>query len=68
MGKKAKEHRKKVAARNQQIKAAQNAYQKMMNEQMQKYLADVRENALKQQEQEGDVQNSGTTGFSGIQG
>jgi hypothetical protein len=68
MGKKAKEHRKKVAARNQQIKAAQNAYQKMMNEQMQKYLADLRENALKQQEQEGDVQNSGTTGFSGIQG
>ena len=51
-----------------QIKAAQNAYQKMMNEQMQKYLADLRENALKQQEQEGDVQNSGTTGFSGIQG
>jgi hypothetical protein len=40
----------------------------MMNEQMQKYLADLRENALKQQEQEGDVQNSGTTGFSGIQG
>jgi DNA-binding FrmR family transcriptional regulator len=68
MGKKAKEHRKKVAARNQQIKAAQNAYQKMMNEQMQKYLADLREKALKQQEQEGDVQNSGTTGFSGIQG
>jgi len=68
MGKKAKEHRKKVAARNQQIKAAQNAYQKMMNEQMQKYLADLRENALKQQGQEGDVQNSGTTGFSGIQG
>ncbi len=68
MGKKTKEHRKKVAARNQQIKAAQNAYQKMMNEQMQKYLADLRENALKQQGQEGDVQNSGTTGFSGIQG
>jgi hypothetical protein len=64
MGKKAKEHRKKVAARNQQIKAAQNAYQKMMNEQMQKYLADLRENALKQQEQEGDVQNNGTTGFT----
>jgi hypothetical protein len=64
MGKKAKEHRKKVAARNQQIKAAQNAYQKMMNEQMQKYLADLRENALKQQEQEGEVQNNGTTGFT----
>lgn len=60
MGKKAKEHRKKVAARNQQIKAAQNAYQKMMNEQMQKYLADLRESALKQQAAE----EAGTTGFT----
>lgn len=60
MGKKEKEHRKKVAARNQKIKSAQKAYQKMMNEQMQKYLADLRESALKQQAAE----EVGTTGFT----
>jgi len=60
MGKKEKEHRKKVAARNQKIKSAQKAYQKMMNEQMQKYLADLRESALKQQAAE----EAGTTGFT----
>lgn len=62
MGKKDKEHRKKVAARNQQIKAAQNAYQKLMNEQMQKYLSDLQEAAKKQKESE--IQNTGTTGFT----
>lgn len=60
MGKKEKEHRKKVAARNQKIKSAQKAYQKMMNEQMQKYLADLRESAMKQQAAE----EAGTTGFT----
>lgn len=60
MGKKEKEHRKKVVARNQKIKSAQNAYQKMMNEQMQKYLADLRESAMKQQAAE----EAGTTGFT----
>jgi DNA-binding FrmR family transcriptional regulator len=42
MGKKDKEHRKKVAARNQKIKGAQRAYEKMYNEQMKKYLEDLR--------------------------
>ena len=32
MGKKAKEHRKKVAARNQRIKTQQTAMQKLFNE------------------------------------
>ena len=50
MGKNAKEHRKKVAARNQKVKATQNAYQKLMNEQMQKYLENLRESAMKQQQ------------------
>lgn len=42
MGKKDKEHRKKVAARNQKIKGAQRTYEKMYNEQMKKYLEDLR--------------------------
>ena len=63
MGKNAKEHRKKVAARNQKVKATQNAYQKLMNEQMQKYLDNLRESAMKQQQEE-TVENNNTTGFT----
>lgn len=63
MGKNAKEHRKKVAARNQKVKATQNAYQKLMNEQMQKYLENLRESAMKQQQEE-TVENNNTTGFT----
>lgn len=38
MGKRAKEHRKKVLKRNNSIKAAQKIYNKMYNELMQKQL------------------------------
>lgn len=42
MGKNAKEHRKKVAARNQKIKSAQKAYEKLYNEQMTKYIEELK--------------------------
>ena len=42
MGKKAKEHRKKVAARNQRIKGQQNAMQKLFNESMRKQLEELK--------------------------
>lgn len=45
MGKRAKEHRKKVVARNQKIKSAQKAYEKLYNEQMMKYVEEMREKA-----------------------
>jgi len=38
MGKRAKEHRKKVLKRNNQIKSAQKIYEKMYNEVMTKQL------------------------------
>ena len=45
MGKREKEHRKKVAARNQKIKGAQRTYEKLYNEQLKKYLEDLKEQA-----------------------
>jgi len=42
MGKKEKEHRKKVAARNQKINAQKNAMQKMFDESMRKQLEDLK--------------------------
>jgi hypothetical protein len=42
MGKKAKEHRKKVAARNQKIKGQQNAMQKLFNESMKTQLEELK--------------------------
>lgn len=42
MGKRAKEHRKKVAARNQKIKGQQNAMQKLFNESMRKQLEELK--------------------------
>ena len=39
MGKKAKEHRKKVQARNARIKAEQNAYNKRMNQMMEQMMS-----------------------------
>jgi hypothetical protein len=53
MGKRDKEHRKKVAARNQQIKGQQNAMQKLFNESMRQQLEELK----KQRESE----ISGTT-------
>jgi hypothetical protein len=43
MGKNAKEHRKKVAARNAKMKGVERAYQKIMNEAYQKYLEQLKE-------------------------
>jgi len=42
MGKAKKEHRKKVAARNQQIKGQQNAMQKLFNESMKTQLEELK--------------------------
>jgi hypothetical protein len=41
MGKKAKEHRKKVAARNQKMKAQQSAMQKLFNDSMKSQLEEL---------------------------
>ncbi len=59
MGKKAKEHRKKVAARNQQIKGAKKKYQEFMNEKMTEYLKEMKEKS--QQEIETPTTQSGFT-------
>ena len=59
MGKRAKEHRKKVAARNQQIKGAQKKYQEFMNEKMMDYLKEMKEKS--QQEIETPTTQSGFT-------
>ena len=55
MGKKDKEHRKKVQSRNQKLKAAESAMQKLFNESMRRQLAEL----TKQREAEmsGDTQN-----------
>jgi hypothetical protein len=42
MGKNAKEHRKKVAARNQKLKAQKTAMQKMFDESMKKQLEELK--------------------------
>ena len=42
MGKKEKEHRKKVAARNQKINAEKNAMQKMFDTSMRQQLEDLK--------------------------
>ena len=53
MGKRAKEHRKKVVARNQQVKGQQNAIQKLFNESLKQQFE-----TLKQQR---DAEMSGIT-------
>jgi hypothetical protein len=53
MGKAKKEHRKKVAARNQRIKTEQTAMQKMFNESIKQQLEELK----KQRE----LETSGTT-------
>jgi hypothetical protein len=42
MGKKAKEHRKKVAVRNQKLKAEQSAFQKLFNESMKTQIEELK--------------------------
>ncbi len=54
MGKKEKEHRKKVAARNQKIKSAQKVYQKLYDEQMTKYIEELRAKAVESGATESD--------------
>ena len=41
MGKKDKEHRKKVQARNQKLKAAESAMQRLFQESMKRQLAEL---------------------------
>jgi len=55
MGKKDKEHRRKVQVRNQKLKAAESAMQKLFQESMKRQLAEL----TKQREAEmsGDTQN-----------
>ena len=55
MGKKDKEHRKKVQARNQKLKAAENAIQKLFNESMRRQLEELRKQ--REAEMSGDTQN-----------
>jgi hypothetical protein len=42
MGKKEKEHRKKVAARNQRLKAEEGAMQKLFNESMKTQIEELK--------------------------
>jgi hypothetical protein len=42
MGKRDKEHRKKVMARNQKLKGMENAIQKLFNESMKKQLEELK--------------------------
>ncbi len=55
MGKKDKEHRRKVEARNQKLKAAENAMQKLFNESMRRQLEELRKQ--REAEMSGDTQN-----------
>lgn len=55
MGKKDKEHRKKVQARNQKLKAAESAMQKLFNESMRRQLEELRKQ--REAEMSGDTQN-----------
>lgn len=54
MGKKDKEHRKKVEARNQRIKSQQSSIQKLFNEAMKQQLEKLKEQ--KEGETPGDTQ------------
>ena len=54
MGKRDKEHRKKVAARNQKLKGQQNAMQKLFNESMKQQLEELKKQ--REVEMSGDTQ------------
>ena len=56
MGKKAKEHHKKVAARNQRIKTEQTAMQKMFNESMKQQLEELKKQ--REAEMSGETQTT----------
>ena len=57
MGKRAKEHRKKVLARNAKMKGVERAYQKVMNEAYQKYLQELQ--AAQAAQTSGKTENEG---------
>ncbi len=42
MGKNAKEHRRKVAARNQRLKAERRVFDKQMDESVKKYIEELK--------------------------
>ena len=54
MGKKEKEHRKKVEARNQRLKAETSAMQKLFNESMRQQLEELKKQ--REVEMSGDTQ------------
>lgn len=54
MGKRAKEHRKKVVARNQRLASERKIFDKQMNESVQKYIEDLKT----KMEQSGQTENS----------
>ena len=56
MGKRAKEHRKKVVARNQKIKGQQNAMQKLFNESMKQQLEELKKQ--RESEMSGETQTT----------
>ena len=56
MGKRDKEHRKKVAARNQRIKSEQSAIQRLFNDAMKQQLEKLKEQ--KESEMSGETQTT----------
>jgi hypothetical protein len=54
MGKRTKEHRKKVAVRNQRLVNERRVFDKQMDESVKKYIEDLKENM----EQSGQTENS----------
>lgn len=56
MGKAKKEHRKKVAARNQRLKSQQNAMQKLFNESMKAQLEELKKQ--REAEMSGETQTT----------
>jgi DNA-binding FrmR family transcriptional regulator len=56
MGKAKKEHRKKVAARNQRIQGQQNAMQKLFNESMRQQIEELKKQ--REAEMSGETQTT----------
>jgi hypothetical protein len=56
MGKKDKEHRKKIAARNQRLKSQESTMQRLFNESMKQQLEKLKE--LKEAEMSGETQTT----------
>lgn len=62
MGKKKKEHRKRVQQRNNEIKGAQKIYQKMYQDVMMKQIEAIRDEQEKRNESSsGDTSSTGIT-------